>query len=83
MKNKINIIIVSIPLILIILMLFNYDYHSNEIELDDFLDRNEIDYGSVDNIISERKDSTAQFGKTKFWPKFMSNQSFHYGTLFG
>ena len=42
MKNKINIIIVSIPLILIILMLFNYDYHSNEIELDDFLDRNEI-----------------------------------------
>ena len=60
MKNKINIIIVSIPLILIILMLFNYDYHSNEIELDDFLDRNEIDYGSVDNIISEREglDST-------------------------
>ena len=60
MKNKINIAIVSIPLILIILMLFNYDYHSNEIELDDFLDRNEINYGSVDNIISERKglDST-------------------------
>ena len=60
MKNKINIIIVSIPLILVILMLFNYDYHSNEIELDDFLDRNEIDYGSVDNIISEREglDST-------------------------
>ena len=42
------------------MMLFNYDYHSNEIELDDFLDRNEIDYGSVDNIISEREglDST-------------------------
>ena len=41
-------------------MLFNYDFHSNEIELDDFLDRNEIDYGSVDNIISEREglDST-------------------------
>ena len=41
-------------------MLFNYDYHSNEIELDDFLDRNEINYGSVDNIISEREglDST-------------------------
>tara|TARA_X000000950_G_scaffold221862_1_gene267229 strand:- start:14758 stop:17124 length:2367 start_codon:yes stop_codon:yes gene_type:complete len=60
MKNKINRIIVSIPLILIILMLFNYDFHSNEIELDDFLDRNEIDYGSVDNIISEREglDST-------------------------
>ena len=56
MKNKINIIIVSIPLILIILMLFNYDYHPNEIELDDFLDKNEINYGSVDNIISERKE---------------------------
>ena len=37
-------------------MLFNYDYHSNEIELDDFLDRNEINYGSVDNIKSEREE---------------------------
>ena len=50
MKNKINVIIVSVPLLIILFMLFNYDYHSNEIELDDFLDRNEINYGSVDNI---------------------------------
>ena len=83
MKNKINIIIVSIPLILIILMLFNYDYHSNEIELDDFLDRNEINYGSVDNIISERKGLDSTIWKDEVLPKFMSNQSFHYGTLFG
>ena len=60
MKNKINLIIVSIPLILILLMLINYNYNANEIELDDFLNENKINYGSVDNIISERKglDST-------------------------
>ena len=62
MKNKINLIIASTPLILILLMLFNYNYNynANEIELDDFLNENKINYGSVDNIISERKglDST-------------------------
>ena len=60
MKNKINRTIISIPLIIILLMLFNYDYNSNKVDLDDYLDKNEINYGSVDNIISERKglDST-------------------------
>ena len=42
MKNKINRTIISIPLIIILLMLFNYDYNSNKVDLDDFLDKNEI-----------------------------------------
>ena len=38
-------------------MLFNYDYHSNAIELDDFLDRNEINYVTI-----ETTGNTQDFG---------------------
>ena len=57
--NKYLIALIS-SVLFISSMIFIFSYENNEVELESFINNNKIEYGSIENIISERKalDST-------------------------